>query len=130
MPNREILFKSKHVDNGKWVEGFFYQIWEKTYILWGITNNVPNMIEVIPKTVCEYTGLTDKNGTKIFEWDIVEVDNGAIGYYAKVYFDDSGFYIVLNGCGTANRSKLYEKSNNVKVIGNVFDNPELLEGTE
>lgn len=44
--NDRYLFKAKRVDNGKWVQGYYYQIWENGYILWGMTNDVPNMIEV------------------------------------------------------------------------------------
>ena len=42
--NDRYLFKAKRVDNGKWVQGYYYQIWENGYILWGMTNDVPNMI--------------------------------------------------------------------------------------
>ena len=71
---RELLFRGFHpcdgpdtivmdgeVVKGRWVQGYFFQIWERTYILWGTTNDVPNMIEVLPSTVGQYTGLTDKN---------------------------------------------------------------------
>ena len=44
--NDRYLFKAKRVDNGKWVQGYYYQIWENGYILWGMTNDVPNMMEV------------------------------------------------------------------------------------
>ena len=68
---REHLFRGIRVDNCELVEGYLFRIWEQTYILWGTTNGVPNMIEVIPETVSEYIGIHDNNGKKIFENDIV-----------------------------------------------------------
>lgn len=59
------LFKAKRVDNGEWVQGYLYGIWEKGYILWGMTNDVPDMIEVEPSTICQCTGLKDDNGNLI-----------------------------------------------------------------
>lgn len=81
----EILFRGFHPDEhggqtivvggkkvkGEWRQGCFFQIWEYTYILWGTTNGVPNMAEVIPSTVGQFTGLTDKGGKKIFQGDVV-----------------------------------------------------------
>ncbi len=128
---REILFRGKRIDNSEWVEGYLYGIWEQRYILWGMTNNVPNMVEVDPETICQYTGLIDKNGKKIWENDIcdrkeeypeiVKYHNGdwtldysylkdkKIGYS----YCNLGFYV-------------FERKQ-VEVIGNIFDNPELLE---
>ncbi len=127
--NREIIFKAKRKDNGKWVEGYYYQIWEKGYILWGMTNNMPDMVEVNPDTICQYTGLTDKNGRKIWENDILRRD----GYWdIRIEFENGAFmvrnadkvqYINRVACTPISTFdiKAYE------VIGNIFDNAELLE---
>ena len=61
------LYKAKRIDNGEWVQGYLYGIWEKRYILWGMTNDVPDMIEVDPSTICQCTGLKDDNGNLIYE---------------------------------------------------------------
>lgn len=66
MENR-YLFKAKRKDNGEWVQGYLYGIWEKRYILWGMTNDIPDMIEVDPSTICQCTGLKDKNSKLIWE---------------------------------------------------------------
>ena len=68
------LYKAKRRDNGKWIQGYLFCIWGKAYILWGTTNGIPNKVEVDPETVCEGTGLVDKNRVQIFEGDIVKTD--------------------------------------------------------
>ena len=133
--NDRYLYRAKRIDNGEWVQGYLYGIWERRYILWGMTNDVPDMIEVDQSTICQCTGLKDKNGNNIWENDIVDAslgcldESGPAGHYSsiiKVEWDDGycGFTPFADydcDCG------VYIESNDVKVIGNIFDNPELLE---
>ena len=70
---RDILFRGKRADNGEWTEGYFFKSWDKVFLLWGMTGDCPNMEEVVPETVGQYTGIEDDNDVRIFEGDIVEV---------------------------------------------------------
>ena len=136
------LFKAKRIDNGEWVQGYLYGIWEKRYILWGMTNDIPDMIEVEPSTICQCTGLRDKNGQKIWENDIVkkefytDYDNCANSeeYIGIVKITDCAWVIetIRDKC-TRPIFETMSYSEDVKhfeIIGNVFDNPELLESEE
>lgn len=70
---KETLCRGKRVDDGKWTEGYFFKSWNKVFLLWGMTGDSPNMEEVVPETVGQYTGIEDDNDVRIFEGDIVEV---------------------------------------------------------
>lgn len=148
---REILFRGKRVDNGEWTEGYFIYCkseWEDES---GRTAEIIpreadrickgeyypyDVYEVDPETVGQFTGLTDKNGRRIFEGDIVDMTgewwdaSGPAGYNSPItsvkwdkyicgfspfanYDCDCGVYIEASGC---------------EVIGNIHDNPELMDG--
>nr|DAR48662.1 MAG TPA: YopX protein [Bacteriophage sp.] len=115
------LFKAKRVDNREWVQGYLYGIWKKRYILWGMTNDVPNMIEVDPTTICQCTGLKDKNGKLIWENDIVNaVSSNSVGEpicVDGIVVNVTDYNLMLN----------LDYSDELECVGNIFDNKELLE---
>ena len=110
-----------------WVEGYLYGIWERRYILWGMINDVPNMVEVDPSTICQCTGLKDKNGKLIWENDIIKCKCGI----AVVVWDKSEWRIKWVEDNIWRKDLHFwvndENEYGVEVIGNIFDNPELLE---
>lgn len=126
------LFKAKRLDNGEWVQGYLYGILEKKYILWGMTNDIPNMIEVDPTTICQCTGLKDKNGKLIWENDIASYSDLITGdkkiiciewnkmqaSFVRKYRSPMGLQYIYIDEYIASR---------MEIIGNIFDNPELLE---
>ena len=131
--NDRYLFKAKRADNGEWVQGYYYQIWENGYILWGMTNDVPNMIEVDVSTICQCTGLKDKNSKLIWENDIVRDAQG--NFYAVFsynnYYRFSWICVKSEMFQVGMKWDLYVmRTFEIEVIGNIHDNPELLSGSE
>lgn len=147
---REILFRGKRIDNGEWVYGFLYETEKsssynaESYILEkerltinykcveGITTHIP-FVQVTPETVGQYTGLTDMTGKKIFEGDVVKVENTDHDWHEHdpnsynvfaVSFDEGGFtagdYFLQNW--------LWFDGFHGEVIGNIYDNPEPIKG--
>ena len=113
-----------------WVEGYLYGIWERRYILWGMTNDVPNMVEVDPSTICQCTGLRDKNGKLIWENDIMVAHIDDVfpedETYTKVLWHNNGFCTNENHSIDIEPIDEFDKIH-FEVCGNIFDNPELLE---
>ena len=114
---RDILFKSKRVDNGEWTEGYFFKTWDKVFLLWGMTGDCPNMEEVVPETIGQFTGLCDKNGKKIFDGDIVESPNGTQGFI-EWQNAECAFLVNIGDDWQTMDDCPYE------VIGNIYDNKE------
>ena len=127
MENR-FLFRGKRIDTGEWVQGYLYGIWERRYILWGMTNDIPDMVEIDPSTICQCTGRKDKNGNLIWENDIANcMDEECCGYISWNE-SEAGFYFdVLLEDGSFEEEHIYDYQDCIEVIGNTFDNPELLE---
>ena len=114
---KSILFRGKRVDNGEWTEGYFFKSWDKVFLLWGMTGDCPNMEEVIPETVGQFTGLCDKNGKKIFEGDIVESPNGTQGFI-EWQNAECAFLVNIGDDWQTMDDCPYE------VVGNIYDNKE------
>lgn len=126
MQNR-FLSSGKRIDNGEWVEGYLYGIWERRYILWGMTNDIPNMVEVDPETVCQCTAMPDKNNKLIFENDIAIKHNDDDKEPYLIRWSENYAAWELAQCGCAMYGFFDVDFGEIEVIGNAIDNPELLE---
>lgn len=134
---REILFRAKRIDNGEWVEGQY------AFILNPLTESgepIKHLIcngtnifndEIDPETLCQYTGLKDKNGNRIWENDIVGAWSEGKTYIGRVKRRVDGLYIIYPSYQKQEFWGLCPDENGkttVEVIGNTLDNPELLKG--
>lgn len=122
---REILFRGKRIENGEWVYGSLVLWYDGSISIETGVYDAP-MYAVDPATIGQFTGLTDKNGKRIFEGDILrQKKNGVYGFPFSVVFDDGGFMWNENG----RRDFLYQSiCDTCEVIGNIHDNYEFLEG--
>jgi len=131
---REILFRGKRTINGDWVYGDFVRGNERkslrdSIFVYDSETQSFNDYEINPSTLGQYTGLTDKNGKRIFEGDIAKVLQGKDKDIAYVGFEN-GAFMLYPKTGNIYERTLWEYWYNdwdVEVIGNITDNPELLE---
>lgn len=137
---REILFRGKRKDNGEWIEGGYAEHDGKSFVvIW--TRYSPDtrdldmveyyeinphytfcLIEVVPETVCQYTGLTDRNGRKIFEGDIIKKQKETFAVFWSESNYEFGIKNSIESFGIA-----YVYHGDLEVAGNIFDDPELCE---
>ena len=130
--NRKILFRGKRTDNGEWVEGLVAR-YNPKFDCANIVDGFESLVPVKTETVGQYIGLTDKNGKKIFEGDIVKHYNHCD---IKEYSEDIGrVFYYTETCRFLRTSKLFPdecpeiySSCEYEVIGNIYDNPELIGG--
>lgn len=128
---REILFRGKRADNGEWVYGYYLED------IGSCIKEKPSAVSmqtylVLPETVGQYTGLTDKNGKKIFEGDILSAhldeDNPDYETVVQVIWEEYGWRTMEeNGLSDPLDD---EDAEIFAIIGNIHDNPELVEGGE
>ena len=135
---REILFRGKRVDNGEWVYGCLLKVTlngKTAHLIFGDNfgfdgNDVKALSHdlVDPSTVCQYTGLTDKNGKRIFGGDVVEFCDikGVINYNTGCYCVKTNKPDWKSRNNPAIDIVLNEYENELEIIGNIHDNPELL----
>lgn len=134
---REILFKAKRLDNGEWVEGYYFKsfdaysekeqhwITENRCCFYGFYEGFSDPYEIDQNTLCQFTGLTDKDGDKIWENDIVDVSD-----CLRMPNDFTRYLVAWNELLTGfspctdhdNDCSISYYPENSKVIGNKFDN--------
>lgn len=141
---REILFRGKRRDTGEWVDGLLFNEYSTFLLrfLWKIQHiNKFGMpiahYEIDPETVGQFTGLTDKNGTRIFEGDIVRVERWLYSgenkkerevFNGVVWYDEKRTCFGLRSTKYRCLPIARFKGDYITVIGNIHDNPELLGG--
>lgn len=139
---REILFRAKRMVNEKWVEGNYVEKYDplgKRHLILYADNYVRwKCMEIVPETLCQFTGLCDKNGKRIWENDIIKYHFGEIyapikyGYYQNCFDSQKtehlGFYVDWTGDKCLRKDLGYWIDMVYAIpVGNIFDNPELLQ---
>ena len=130
--NDRYLFRAKRIDNGEWVEGYLIadeQNEEKCFIgyVFGTNDDVTphdfDVVAVDPSTICQCTGLKDKNGKLIWENDILNSGNLVVAWREEL----ASYCLTKKGWMYQHFFGEAVDACDCEVIGNIFDNPELLE---
>lgn len=130
---REIKFRGKEFETGQWIEGSLttYPKYYPNIILVEDAELIPRKTTyvVLPETVCQFSEITDKNGNSIFEHDLILIHDSESSYQftVEVLFHKGMFCYKNKACGF---TPLWYVRDRCEVIGNVFDNPELLKGSK
>lgn len=124
--NREIKFRGQQINTKKWVYGYLY----RNKGLYVICENIRYAEEepILLDTVGQYTGLHDKNEREIFEGDIVKLDSNMLKITGIVTYHNNEAIFVLEDLHDEIEECLWYMQEDLEVIGNIYDNPELLEG--
>lgn len=133
---REHKYKAKRLDNGEWIEGYLWRDTTGSYYIRkeiGLAYATMVDFEVDPDTICEFTGEYDKEGNMIWEHDIVinEKETGIIIYetnyhaFVCLHLKNTDLFSFISNLGAC--AKQISNDAGCKIIGNIFDNPELLE---
>ena len=132
---REILFRGKRVDNGEWVYGLLCRV-GNTYANI-VEKSTEVMCTVLTNTIGQSTGLTDKNGKKIFEGDIIHLEYSQVFFGGEYFGEYTAEVSYKEGCfitdGINNGDEIETPlsgfdNDELEIIGNIHDNPELLGG--
>ena len=132
---RSHLSKAKRIDNGQWVEGYYQQRYDsfgtlEHLICYSKSANVWGKINVDPKTLCDDTELTDHDGRKIWENDIIRLHDFTAEDYIVTWSKEMGAYVICSAITKLEFPDLVgdcvQECPYTEVVGNVFDNPELL----
>ena len=130
---REILFKAKRVNNGEWVEGCLVIDHSRSnlfeYRMQPVESGVLYAPPINPETLCQFTGLRDKNGKRIWESDVVCLVYDGEEHIYQIVWDNSELDFKATN-GEENYGTNFEYllcCEEIEVIGNIFDNPELLQ---
>lgn len=131
---REILFRAKRKDNGEWVEGYVFELQSGQYMIcdrnqydrastfpaWEFLRYCTH--EIYPETLCQYTGLKDKSGKKIWENDIIRVENSVDEGTGVVVFYEGIWYVNRGVNNSLYNIVLYDDEAEIYIIGNIIDN--------
>ena len=121
---REILFRGKRLGDGEWVFGDLYHRGKEIVIT---SFYAGHHIAVDPATVGQFTGLLDKDGKRIFEGDIATLDRED-GFFVIEFQEDTARFVMSGDCLLVDFDNFWNYE--IEVIGNIHDNPELLEANE